>query len=64
MDALGLARSIGADEEIARAALRFDKKRENGAFRVALPSGEGEGIVAEVPSSGLTRALRGVIEIR
>jgi 3-dehydroquinate synthetase len=64
MDALGLAREIGADEEVALAALRFDKKRENGAFRVALPSREGEGTVAEVPSSGLTRALRGVIEIR
>lgn len=64
MDALGLARSVGADEGVARAALRFDKKRESGAFRVALPSGEGEGTVAEVTPSRLTRALRGVIEIR
>lgn len=64
MDSLGLARSVGADGEVARAALRFDKKRENGAFRVALPSGAGEGTVAEVPPSQLTRALRRVIEIR
>ncbi len=64
MDALGLARSIGADAGVARAALRLDKKRENGAFRVALASGAGEGTVAEVTASTLTRALRRVIEIR
>jgi len=64
MDALGLARSIGADTGVAREALRYDKKRENGAFRVALACGAGEGTVVEVPASTLTRALRGVIEIR
>lgn len=64
MDALGLARSVAADAAAARAALRFDKKREDGAFRAALVAGAGEGVMAEVTPGALTRALRAVIEIR
>ena len=64
IDALGLARSVRADGAVARAALRFDKKREKGAFRAALVAGAGEGLVAEMSERDLMRALRTVNEIR
>lgn len=64
MDELGLARSIAADAGAARTALSLDKKRENGALRVALPTGAGAGVVLSVPAAEVTRALRKVNEIR
>ena len=64
IDALGLARSVKADGTVAEAALRFDKKREKGVFRVALAAGAGVGVVAEVSSRELMLALRTVNEIR
>jgi shikimate kinase/3-dehydroquinate synthase len=64
MDALGLARSIAADGAAAQDALRFDKKRENKAFRVSLVTGPGRGETVTVAARDLMRSLRGVIEIR
>lgn len=63
MDALGLARSVAADPAVARNALRYDKKREAGSLRVALPTGPGEGVMCAAPAAKLTRVLRKVNEI-
>lgn len=64
MDALGLPRVIRSDAAAARGALRFDKKRENGALRLALVEAPGRGVVRAAPTSAVTSALRRVIEIR